>query len=81
MTHTMLKCTTVAAVLAATCAALPLTATAAEWSDTALSYRYGTKFREPFNPLDFEKHIVNLCHACGYKYGKNLFCADVLLSD
>ncbi|MFP5391060.1 MAG: outer envelope protein [Gammaproteobacteria bacterium] len=54
---------------------------AAEWSDTALSYRYGTRFREPFNPLDISKHIINLSHASGYKYGKNYFSADLLLSD
>ena len=46
----------VLASFALACAA-PLTA-AAEWSDTALTYRYGTKFREPFvntpygGPLD-----------------------------
>ncbi|MDB5906889.1 MAG: outer envelope protein [Massilia sp.] len=55
--------------------------TAAEWSDTALSWRIGNKFREPFNPLDIRKNIFALTHASGYKYGANYFNADLLQSD
>jgi hypothetical protein len=68
----------------AACAALVLLSTAAgaaEWSDTAISWRYGETFREPFNPNNISKHIVALTHASGYKYGSNFFNADVLLSD
>jgi hypothetical protein len=59
----------------------------ADWSDTSLSVRYGTKFAEPFdnNPdgsrVDIKKTIVGLTHASGYKYGSNFFNADFLLSD
>jgi hypothetical protein len=59
----------------------------ADWSDTSLSVRYGTKFAEPFdnNPdgsrVDIKKTIVGLTHADGYKYGSNFFNLDVLLSD
>ena len=54
---------------------------AADWSDTSLSYRYGTKFAEPFNKEDITKNIVNLSHASGYKYGSNFFSADLLMSN
>ena len=54
---------------------------AAEWSDTALSWRYGTKFAEPFNPEDIKKNILALTHASGYKYGINFFNVDLLMSD
>jgi hypothetical protein len=68
------------ALLAAS-AALPQFAHAAEWSDTSLSWRYGTHYAEPFNPADIKKNIVNLSHASGYKYGSNFFSADMLFSD
>ncbi|GAA4013827.1 outer envelope protein [Actimicrobium antarcticum] len=54
---------------------------AAEWSDTSLGYRYGTKFAEPFNPNDISKNIFSLTHASGYKYGTNFLNVDALLSD
>jgi hypothetical protein len=57
------------------------TAYAADWSDTFLGYRYGSQFREPFNPSDVEKNIVSVTHVSGYKYGSNFFTLDVLRSD
>lgn len=69
---------------AATAAAVALqapAAAAADWSDTSLGYRYGTKFAEPFIKDDIAKSIVNLTHASGYKYGTNFFNADVLFAD
>lgn len=54
---------------------------AADWSDTALTYRHGTKFAEPFNPDPIAKNIVGLTHVSGFKYGSNFFNADMLLSD
>lgn len=65
----------------ATLAAASCAAQAADWSDTSLSYRYGTRFAEPFNDQDIAKHIVNLSSASGYKYGKNFFSVDFLLSN
>ena len=58
-----------------------LSAHAADWSDTALSWRYGQRFREPFNPSDVKKHIFALTHASGYRYGSNYFNVDLLQSD
>jgi nucleoside-specific outer membrane channel protein Tsx len=63
--------------LLAGCACL---AQAADWSDTSLSYRYGTKFAEPFNNNDITKNIVNFSSVSGYKYGKNFFSVDLLMS-
>lgn len=70
---------------AATCVALaiivPATCDAAEWSDTTIDYRYGTQYREPFDPHDIGKHTVSLTHASAYKYGSNFFNVDLLKSD
>ncbi len=55
-------------------------AQAADWSDTSIGARYGTQFREPYNPNDIKKVIVNLTHADGYKYGGNFFNVDLLQS-
>ncbi|MES2103960.1 MAG: outer envelope protein [Pseudomonadota bacterium] len=54
---------------------------AAEWSDTAISWRYGNSFAEPFNPQDISKNIFALTHVSGYKYGTNFFNLDLLQSD
>ena len=54
---------------------------AADWSDTSISVRYGSKFAEPFNTKDISKTIVALTHADGYKYGSNFFNVDLLNSD
>lgn len=62
------------------CLALPA-AHAADWSDTALSWRTGTAFREPFNPEHIKKNIFALTHVSGYKYGSNFFNVDFLQSD
>ena len=56
-------------------------ASAADWSDTSIGYRYGTRFAEPYNTKDLEKHILNVTHASGYKYGSNYFNVDFLNSD
>ena len=69
----------IAAVLAVAAVAAP--AFAADWSDTSMGFRTGTKYAEPFNPNDIEKKILNLTHVSGYKYGTNFFNADLLLSD
>jgi nucleoside-specific outer membrane channel protein Tsx len=61
-------------------AACGCAAQAADWTDTSLSYRYGTKFAEPFNNQDITKSIINLSSASGYKYGKNFFSVDFLMS-
>jgi hypothetical protein len=77
MTHAILKRGPVLAALAACSLASP----AADWSDTSMGLRYGTKFAEPFNPNDIKKTILNLTHVSGYKYGTNFFNADALFSD
>jgi hypothetical protein len=46
-------------------AACSLAAQAADWSDTSIGFRYGTKYAEPFNPNDIKKGIVNFTHAAG----------------
>lgn len=75
MTHKILLAA--GATLLLSCAA----AGAADWSDTSLSWRYGTRFAEPFNPDHIKKHIFALTHASGYKYGSNFFNVDLLQSD
>ena len=56
-------------------------ASAADWSDTSIGYRYGTRFAEPYNTKDLDKHIVNWTYADGYKYGGNYMNVDFLSSD
>jgi nucleoside-specific outer membrane channel protein Tsx len=58
-----------------------LSAQAADWSDTALTYRYGNKYAEPYGATDISKSIIGLTHASGYKYGSNFFNIDYLMSD
>jgi hypothetical protein len=70
-----------AALILLAMSALSPCAAAADWSDTAVSWRYGTRFREPVNPSDIKKHIVALTHASGYRYGANYFNLDLLQSD
>jgi hypothetical protein len=71
--------TRVAATLAL--AAVSVAGQAADWSDTSIGYRTGSKFAEPFNPNAIKKNIVDLNHVSGYKYGTNFFNVDYLMSD
>lgn len=54
---------------------------AADWSDTSIGIRSGSKFAEPFGSNDIHKNIVNLNHVSGYAYGTNFFNVDFLMSD
>ena len=54
---------------------------AADWSDTALGYRTGSNYREPFNPDKIRKNIVSLTHVRGYAAGTDFVNVDFLLSD
>ena len=54
---------------------------AADWSDTALGFRTGNKFAEPYGANDIKKNIASLTHASGYKFGSNFFNVDFLMSD
>lgn len=60
---------------------LSIGAEAADWSDTAISWRYGTQFREPFNGNKITKNIFGLTHVSGYAYGSNYFNVDLMQSD
>ena len=60
---------------------------AADWSDTAVSMRYGTTFAEPFDNnadgsrVDIKKAILAFTSATGYKYGTTFVNIDFLVSD
>jgi nucleoside-specific outer membrane channel protein Tsx len=62
-------------------------ASAADWSDTTLSFRYGSAFAEPFDNkpdgsrIDIAKEIFAFTHVSGYKYGTNFFNVDYLISN
>jgi len=71
----------VAALICASTLVASTPARAADWSDTYIGWRYGDKFAEPFNNRDIGKHILNLSHVSGYKYGTNFFNVDFLFSD
>jgi nucleoside-specific outer membrane channel protein Tsx len=57
------------------------TAHAADWSDNAFSYEYGTHFAEPGITDPVAKSIVSFTHVDGYKYGSNFLNIDTLFSD
>jgi hypothetical protein len=60
---------------------------AADWSDTALSLRYGTDFAEPYDNnadgkrVNIAKEIIALTNVTGYKYGGTFINIDFLQSD
>jgi nucleoside-specific outer membrane channel protein Tsx len=56
-------------------------ASAADWSDTWISYKYQSDSHEPFNGNDIAKHTVGFTHASGYKYGSNFINIDAIKSD
>jgi len=80
----VLRTTLIGSLIAA---ALPSMAHAADWSDTALSLRYGSAFAEPFDNnadgsrKDIKKAILALTSATGYKYGTTFINVDFLQSD
>ncbi|HEY6896621.1 MAG TPA: hypothetical protein VI279_05115 [Rhodocyclaceae bacterium] len=57
------------------------TAQAGDWSDSAIGYRYGNRFAEPYNNRDIGKSILNLSYAGSTAYGSQFFNVDLLLSD
>ena len=60
---------------------------AADWSDTALSLRYGTSFAEPYDNdasgkrVDITKEIIAFTNVTGFKYGSTFVNIDFLQSD
>ena len=60
---------------------------AADWSDTALSLRYGTDFAEPYDNdsngkrVNITTEILALTNVTGYKYGSTFINIDFLQSD
>ncbi|WP_374352696.1 hypothetical protein [Chitinimonas sp.] len=58
-----------------------LGATAAQWSDTSINYRYGNRYGEPFEGNDISKNILGFTHVSGYQYGTNFLNVDFLFSD
>ncbi|UVE18395.1 nucleoside-binding protein [Pseudomonas sp. LS44] len=56
-------------------------ASALEWMNNSVGFRYGKEFTNPNNPNDIAKRIYSFTHASGYQYGSNFFNLDVLLSD
>jgi nucleoside-specific outer membrane channel protein Tsx len=58
-----------------------LPAVAEDSSDTFIGYRYGTRFREPNNPQEITKNIVQFAHASTYRYGSNYLNIDYFKSD
>ncbi len=41
-------------------------ASAVDWGDNSIGYRYGTKFAELYNTRIFTKNIINFTHASEY---------------
>lgn len=71
---------TIKTALAVASAIFSASASAADWSDNAIGWRYGDKFREPFNSHNISKNIISLTHASGNQYGSNFLNLDFLMS-
>ncbi|AOE83440.1 nucleoside-binding outer membrane protein [Pseudomonas sp. TCU-HL1] len=56
-------------------------ASALEWMNNSVGFRYGREFTNPKNPASISKRIYSFTHADGYRYGSNFLNLDVLLSD
>lgn len=54
---------------------------AADWSDTWVGYQYQPKKNEPGISTSIRKHIIELGHVSGDKYGTNLIVVDNYFSD
>jgi len=76
-----------AAISAFACLAFTPMVQAADWSDTALSLRYGTDFAEPYDNnadgkrVNISKEIIALTNVTGFKYGTTFINIDFLQSD
>lgn len=51
------------------------------FQDNSITYSYGTKFHEPYNPKDITKSWVSYLHVDGDKWGGNFFLLDAKFSD
>jgi nucleoside-specific outer membrane channel protein Tsx len=74
-----MKKLTLAALGIIALASLPVSA--ADWSDTFLGYRTGSKFQETAVPDAIKKDIYSLQHVSGFSMGTNFFNVDMLKSD
>lgn len=54
---------------------------AANWSDTSAGVRWGSIFREPYNPHKISKTILNFTHVSQDDYGRNFLLMDYYISD
>jgi hypothetical protein len=54
---------------------------AADFSDTFLGYKYGSRFADPYIQKDISKNVLNFGHVSAYKYGSNVISIDYLISD
>ena len=53
---------------------------AIDWQDNSVGISWGNKYREPENPRDVTKTVLNFTHVSGDRLGLNLFVSDLLLS-
>ena len=74
-----MKKLTLTALALVALAAVP--ASAADWSDTFLGFRTGSKFQEPAIESAIKKDIYSLSHVSGNSLGSNFFNVDMLKSD
>ena len=56
-------------------------ASAFEWMNNTVGFRYGKEFTNPNNPNYIAKRIYSFTHADGYRYGSNFLNIDVFFSD
>lgn len=52
-----------------------------DWSNTEIQYLHGNDYQMPGNPRDINRSILTLSHADGWKFGRNFFFMDTLISE
>jgi nucleoside-specific outer membrane channel protein Tsx len=58
-----------------------LTASAADWSNTTIGFRWGPSYHEPGIPDSIDKYTISFNHASGYSLGQNFFVVDLWISN
>lgn len=52
-----------------------------EWSNNEIQYLHGDSYHEPFNSQNIGQSIITITHSDGWKFGRNFFFLDMLITE
>lgn len=52
-----------------------------EWTNNEIQYLHGDNYHEPFNPNNISQSIITITHADSWKFGRNFFFLDTLITE